>query len=458
MCGEHGVTTLVASVPAGSSPLVRGALYDLLPLLVPMRIIPACAGSTKTQMPHVRRIAGSSPLVRGARILTGCGFTRHGIIPASAGSTPRTAGFVLAWEDHPRLCGEHFEEMVAELSSMGSSPLVRGARDREHSLYLWPGIIPACAGSTASVQPTPSLDWDHPRLCGEHSVPQGQRSESKGSSPLVRGARPSRPRERAEFGIIPACAGSTPFRRPSRRSSRDHPRLCGEHLVVSSCSDDISGSSPLVRGAPHALRLADLDTGIIPACAGSTSVPGHSNRLHKDHPRLCGEHRRSSDTARDPAGSSPLVRGALLARDCVLLYRGIIPACAGSTSTACGRPRSSPDHPRLCGEHLLALDAIRKMAGSSPLVRGALLGHPRGDRVDGIIPACAGSTYNLDFDVQMLGDHPRLCGEHLRYKAEFGKDLGSSPLVRGARALLGVALTARGIIPACAGSTFSSSI
>ena len=194
-----------------------------------MRIIPACAGSTKTQMPHVRRIAGSSPLVRGARILTGCGFTRHGIIPASAGSTPRTAGFVLAWEDHPRLCGEHFEETVAELSSMGSSPLVRGARDREHSLYLWPGIIPACAGSTPDARTPVWRIRDHPRLCGEHCSGVSATGQRLGSSPLVRGARQGHERRRLQRGIIPACAGSTPFLTSSSALARDHPRLCGEH-------------------------------------------------------------------------------------------------------------------------------------------------------------------------------------------------------------------------------------
>ena len=86
---------------------------------------------------------------------------------------------------------------------------MRGALEFDKHLQIGNGIIPACAGSTASVQPTPSLDWDHPRLCGEHGHLDPGNVQSLGSSPLVRGAPPNDEAEDDMSGIIPACAGST---------------------------------------------------------------------------------------------------------------------------------------------------------------------------------------------------------------------------------------------------------
>ena len=71
----------------------------------------------------------------------------------------------------------------------------------------------------------------------------------------------------------------------------------------------------------------------------------------------------------------------------------------------------------------------------------------------GIIPACAGSTIlgtGIRFEV---GDHPRMCGEHIDRIIVIPQDRGSSPHVRGALGRRGGQVEERGIIPACAGST-----
>ena len=52
-------------------------------------------------------------------------------------------------------------------------------------------------------------------------------------------------------------------------------------------------------------------------------------------------------------GSSPHARGALDAATLDRFTRGIIPACAGSTSTPFRRRSKSWDHPRMRGEHQL---------------------------------------------------------------------------------------------------------
>ena len=93
--------------------------------------------------------------------------------------------------------------------------------------------------------------------------------------------------------IIPACAGSTGPAASRRSLSRDHPRMCGEHGEHIMVGQSLTGSSPHVRGALATPRTRGQETGIIPACAGSTG----GGRIHRprqeDHPRMCGEHRNS---------------------------------------------------------------------------------------------------------------------------------------------------------------------
>ena len=299
-------------------------------------IIPACAGSTFCLPSWPPNWLGSSPHARGA--LT----SSFEILP-------------LAW-DHPRMRGEHLRLRAGVVHHVGgSSPHARGARDgrgvgllclRDHprmrgehwGLVAVPstlqGIIPACAGSTiisswrvvampgssphARGAP-PGAQWggtrsqDHPRMRGEHSSADDM--------------------ERNPCGIIPACAGSTgsaywyteggvgssPHARGARskgclgiRWRWDHPRMRGEHH-----------SSPSTY-----FSLAR----IIPACAGSTSAARWSTTVGQ--------------------GSSPHARGARHSR--------------GNTSAPCR------DHPRMRGEHVLAIG--------------------EGHEEFGIIPACAGST------------------------------------------------------------------
>ena len=145
------------------------------------------------------------------------------------------------------------------------------------------------------------------------------------------------------------------------------------------------------------LRLHTAHRRIIPAYAGSTRRLERDARLRRDHPRMRGEHEhvRPQESRRD----------------------GIIPACAGSTMTkddrreaqegssphARGAPRCEErnrkrgrDHPRMRGEHLAR---VRLQVP-----------------VEGIIPACAGSTRPMPLSAYQLR--------------------GSSPYARGARVAL----------------------
>ena len=191
-----------------------------------------------------------------------------------------------------------------------SSPHVRGAPAQIDGHVVHVGIIPACAGSTSMSAAYLSLSRDHPRMCGEHMVQGLDTLVDAGSSPHVRGARDVDTVARLQIGIIPACAGSTQRKRTPRPHGRDHPRMCGEHAAIQLASSAESGSSPHVRGARIPIASATSRWGIIPACAGSTFRWPPRIRVSRDHPRMCGEHGTPMYLTPVRTGSSPHVRGA----------------------------------------------------------------------------------------------------------------------------------------------------
>ena len=213
------------------------------------------------------------------------------------------------------------------------------------------------------------------------------------------------------------------------------------------------GSSPHVRGAHARHQRFAVTAGIIPACAGSTDWTVYDPVRHGDHPRMCGEHMPWSRSRACVLGSSPHVRGAHTQKRHPTRLRGIIPACAGSTTNDYDFDTPRRDHPRMCGEHGSGDCSLTLPAGSSPHVRGARHAHHLHTPVRGIIPACAGSTGRWRDEKRNVRDHPRMCGEHEAWSPQHTMQAGSSPHVRGARDLIAIPSAVVGIIPACAGST-----
>ena len=335
---------------------------------------------------------GSSPHVRGARAVRPVRCPNPGIIPACAGSTSALPKARPSPRDHPRMCGEHPSYMSRGRYEVGSSPHVRGAHHVDADGDTIDGIIPACAGSTETSTILTLPAGDHPRMCGEHLPRFAVKRLAQGSSPHVRGAHRHALRYRHSQGIIPACAGSTPSTQVVPCGRGDHPRMCGEHVVLGVHSAQEKGSSPHVRGAPDRYARSRPTGGIIPACAGSTRYAVRFRTSAGDHPRMCGEHRGCAVRSSSWKGSSPHVRGAQDRRASRPARPGIIPACAGSTSSTRLRVQPRRDHPRMCGEHPPMMPAIPLRLGSSPHVRGAPRGAEERTANRGIIPACAGST------------------------------------------------------------------
>ena len=69
-----------------------------------------------------------------------------------------------------------------------------------------------------------------------------------GSSPHMRGTLESVVDNGTIGGIIPAYAGNTTLLVCPCADGGDHPRICGEHEVVTNYSDAAKGSSPHMRG------------------------------------------------------------------------------------------------------------------------------------------------------------------------------------------------------------------
>jgi hypothetical protein len=275
----------------GSSPPARGALRILENASLVVRIIPACAGSTRDQLQRVRS----------------------------------------RW-DHPRLRGEHEPSWTPVAGLAGSSPPARGALNNTQRSRRATRIIPACAGSTDRIDLRGHEQRDHPRLRGEHAVHGVSFPCHAGSSPPARGARRPHELQLPSRRIIPACAGSTLFTGSAFLATPDHPRLRGEHVIpmvllaimqriIPACAGSTSpyntlsgrepGSSPPALGALFMMLVQAVTDRIIPACAGSTVAKVRRQEEGRDHPRLRGEHGLCLD---NPGNGI-----------------GIIPACAGST-------------------------------------------------------------------------------------------------------------------------------
>ena len=166
---------------------------------------------------------------------------------------------------------------------------MRGKECVDRTRKLPVGITPACAGKRHIATENVVLYRDHPRMCGEKQLLLYRRNARLGSPPHVRGKGAEGAEPAVHHGITPACAGKRSFCPCLQRSCWDHPRMCGEKQGCNPCIDSPRGSPPHVRGKEIYPTVPYLPCGITPACAGKRPRQPHGNRLHGDHPRMCGE-------------------------------------------------------------------------------------------------------------------------------------------------------------------------
>ena len=201
--------------------------------------------------------------------------------------------------------------MIESKNPGGSSPLTRGQRRLRFGRSSAFGLIPAHAGKTPTSCSAPADTEAHPRSRGENSERASRAIHSAGSSPLTRGKRVVVNGQIASQGLIPAHAGKTRRRAPSRWACRAHPRSRGENDTDCPMSFSFRGSSPLTRGKRPNRRRGALSARLIPAHAGKTVVCGVSCPRIRAPPRSRGENPAMTPAAKPGSGSSPLTRGKL---------------------------------------------------------------------------------------------------------------------------------------------------
>ena len=230
VCGNHPFCLVEPVSHPGSPPRVREPLSEIAKAIPQVGITPACAGTTLTQKTnsitlrdHPRVCGnhgstrwdstvpqGSPPRVREPLCIYGHDIDKVGITPACAGTTRQDNGQRRAGEDHPRVCGNHPRSRKLRPFWTGSPPRVREPQIEDLDELEADRITPACAGTTLMKTVYDFTDGDHPRVCGNHDGPGGNRTRKKGSPPRVREPPALEERHDRVPGITPACAGTTP--------------------------------------------------------------------------------------------------------------------------------------------------------------------------------------------------------------------------------------------------------
>ena len=349
VCGEQRPRPPFSFQIAGSSPRVRGTVFETVTSASQNRFIPACAGNRLdsaaryrwlTVHPRVcgeqyrfgycvRLFAGSSPRVRGTVQPVETEAATRRFIPACAGNRYQPSESYNSAAVHPRVCGEQHIGTIRIEGNAGSSPRVRG--------------------TGCETKPESKREAVHPRVCGE----QKPAAKPSGSSPRVRGTGKAAMCKPRCARFIPACAGNRGHQALRAKTTTVHPRVCGEQRATRARQLELPGSSPRVRGTDCFRGRFLIHRRFIPACAGNRSSGACAVRPVTVHPRVCGEQPAWVITAAAYAGSSPRVRGTGYPGYRKSHRARFIPACAGNRQRGNSKTLAVAVHPRVCGEQPL---------------------------------------------------------------------------------------------------------
>ena len=184
-----------------------------------VRLISASVGSP----PHMRGKGHQHPDWHGRRRIT----------PAHAGKRTKHYKMFRGVEDHPRTCGEKEAKQLVPQGEWGSPPHMRGKVSSARHTPHGHRITPAHAGKSRAAVVVVAQAEDHPRTCGEKAGYKASGECIAGSPPHMRGKAASPPPGGMQCGITPAHAGKRARWPQSLRQIWDHPRTCGEKTVPS---------------------------------------------------------------------------------------------------------------------------------------------------------------------------------------------------------------------------------
>ena len=150
-------------------------------------------------------------------------------------------------------------------------------------------ITPAHAGKRGCSRSARRIRRDHPRACGEKCAISLVTIGKPGSPPRMRGKDRCYGTYVPLWRITPAHAGKRNFSAAKRPQRQDHPRACGEKLLLIGLVSSAQGSPPRMRGKVRVFSPSSGSGGITPAHAGKRFHPYQSYTANRDHPRACGE-------------------------------------------------------------------------------------------------------------------------------------------------------------------------
>ncbi len=231
----------------------------------------------------------------------------------------------------------------------------------------------------------------HPRACGERAIILVDGAHTLGSSPRLRGTGALPFAQRGICRFIPAPAGNGVAKLLNAKEPAVHPRACGERFMTKFSEQVEDGSSPRLRGTVLAPALVGLAGRFIPAPAGNGPRRSCRGRNGPVHPRACGERMRADDDVLTIGGSSPRLRGTGRQLRWSQDSPRFIPAPAGNGSTTATATSRRTVHPRACGERALGAVGNQFINGSSPRLRGTGNAVPNMRMYWRFIPAPAGN-------------------------------------------------------------------
>ena len=127
--------------------------------------------------------------------------------------------------------------------------------------------------------------------------------------------------------------------------------MCGKNTEQHAETQRRKGSPPRVREKHKYEEELDDELGITPACAGKTTEIYRILSAYKDHPRVCGKNFARKNNSKGSMGSPPRVREKLSSLLSKAMFQGITPACAGKTVDVQCMNYLEWDHPRVCGKN-----------------------------------------------------------------------------------------------------------
>ena len=470
-CGGSGPGRRPTSRSPGTSPRVRGKHVKLVGRGRTRGYIPARAGEATTKpIPtpatwvHPRACGGSavrgentqdttgtSPRVRGKPGKAAARVLRQRYIPARAGEARPAPAPTRQPTVHPRACGGSFSAGNIRRVTEGTSPRVRGKRASVRYRGMDCGYIPARAGEARNADTTTGVTGVHPRACGGSATKGPFDGVKTGTSPRVRGKRGKRTISTPGDRYIPARAGEACDSVRYGISRRVHPRACGGSAMLAAAAAGAYGTSPRVRGKLPRHRDRRKTAGYIPARAGEALGDVPKPRQFQVHPRACGGSGQSRHRRRPDQGTSPRVRGKPRRRASKRSRRWYIPARAGEAARRQRSALISRVHPRACGGSRAPVNDRSHHPGTSPRVRGKRALPPDVHDDAGYIPARAGEAPPCRPSPPRLQVHPRACGGSTLWRATRELTTGTSPRVRGKLPKSLRLLAAKRYIPARAG-------